>query len=97
MKTLLDEYDIDLKNVFSQQHKLSTKKNIIDMAKDFNVYFARLYPITNQAEDLQYLAISHSGLKIVKRQKSLPTDYFQVSYQNMDSFVESWRGLILVE
>lgn len=41
MKTLLDEYDIDVKNVFSQQHKLSTKKNIIDMAKEFSIYFSR--------------------------------------------------------
>ena len=41
MKTLLDEYDISLKNVFSSQHKLSTKKNIIDMAKEFPTYFAR--------------------------------------------------------
>ena len=41
MKTLLDEYDIDLKNVFSNNHKLSTKRNIIDMGKDLSVYFAR--------------------------------------------------------
>ena len=41
MKTLLDEYDINLKNVFGQQHKLSTKKNIIDMAKELPTYFAR--------------------------------------------------------
>ena len=41
MKTLLDEYEVGLKNVFSNQHKLSTKKNIIDMAKEFPTYFAR--------------------------------------------------------
>ena len=41
MKTLLDEYDVDLKNVFSNKHKLSTKKNIVDMAKDCKVYFSR--------------------------------------------------------
>ena len=41
MKTLLDEYDISLKNVFSNQHKLSTKKNIVDMAKEFPTYFSR--------------------------------------------------------
>ena len=41
MKTLLDEYEINLKNVFGQQHKISTKKNIIDMAKELPTYFAR--------------------------------------------------------
>ena len=41
MKTILDEYEIDLKNYDSQGHKLSTKKNVIDVAKEFAVYFAR--------------------------------------------------------
>merc|ERR1712088_854406 len=35
MKTILDEYSINLKTVFSNSHKLSTKKNIIEVAKDF--------------------------------------------------------------
>lgn len=108
MKTLLDEYDIDLKNVFSNNHKLSTKRNIIDMAKELSVYFARyvqirqrkffgfklmtfiyrfsssarLYPISSgsakSGPDSQYLAVSHTGVKLVKRQKSLPTDYLEV-------------------
>ena len=98
MKTLLDEYDVNLKNVFSNQHKLSTKKNIMDMAKEFPTYFARLYPVSpattgggghkdssgsqHQREssggDAQYLAVSHSGVRLVRREKSLPTDYLQV-------------------
>merc|ERR1712218_714787 len=81
MKTLLDEYHINLKNIFSQQHKLATKKNIIEVAKEFATYFARLYPVTSgqkNTEDMQYLAISHSGIRLVRREKSLPTDYLQV-------------------
>ena len=102
MKTLLDEYNISLKNVFGNQHKLSTKKNIIDMAKEFPTYFARyfalssnlngfglfkylfvisnrLYPTTQPTGDAQYLAISHSGVRLVRREKSIPTDYLQAS------------------
>jgi hypothetical protein len=29
--------------------------------------------------DLQYLAVSHSGVKLIRREKSLPTDYLKVS------------------
>ncbi len=81
MKTLLDEYNISLKNVFSNQHKLSTKKAIIEVAREFPTYFARLYPVTSgqNPEDAQYLAVSHSGVRLVKRVKSLPTDYLQVN------------------
>ena len=80
MKTLLDEYDIDHKNVHGGQHKLSTKKNIIDMAREFSVYFARLYPVNVKAgEAAKYLAVAHSGVRLVRRQKSLPTDYLEVS------------------
>ena len=65
----------------SGQHKLNTKKNIIEVAKEFPTYFARLYPVTSgqNTEDMQYLAISHSGIRLVRREKSLPTDYLQVS------------------
>ena len=82
MKTLLDEYNINLKNIFGNQHKLSTKKSIIEVAKEFPTYFARLYPVTSgqSSEDMQYLAISHSGIRLVRREKSLPTDYLQVLF-----------------
>jgi myosin-15 len=86
MKTLLDEYHIDLKNLFSNKHKMSTKKSIIEVAKEFDTYFARLYPVTSgqASEDMQYLAISHSGVRLVRREKSLPTDYLQVI------FISAW-------
>ena len=74
------DYSINLKNIFGNQHKLSTKKSIIEVAKEFPTYFARLYPVTSgqTSEDMQYLAISHSGIRLVRREKSLPTDYLQV-------------------
>ena len=79
-------------NIFlSGQHKLNTKKNIIEVAKEFPTYFARLYPVTSgqNTEDMQYLAISHSGIRLVRREKSLPTDYLQVStYQITVFYIE---------
>ena len=69
---------------FHPRHKLSTKKNIIEMARELDVYFARLYPISKPEESSsspatqQYLAVSHSGVKLVVRQKGLPTDTLEV-------------------
>ena len=68
------------------RHKLSTKKNIIEMARELDVYFARLYPISKPEESAssssaatqQYLAVSHSGVKLVERQRGLPTDTLEV-------------------
>ena len=76
----LDKYDIDPKNVHSSQHKNSTKLNIISMAKEFSTYFSRIYPVASSEQDVevQYLAVSHSGVKLVRREKSLPTDYLKV-------------------
>ena len=30
--------------------------------------------------DLQYLAVSHTGVKLIRREKSLPTDYLKVRF-----------------
>merc|ERR1719357_921065 len=80
MMGYMDKYDIDPKNVHSSQHKNSTKVNIISMAKDFSTYFSRIYPVASndQDVDLQYLAVSHTGVKLIRREKSLPTDYLKV-------------------
>ena len=76
----LDKYDIDPKNVHSSQHKNSTKLNIISMAKEFSTYFSRIYSVASSDQDVevQYLAVSHNGVKLVRREKSLPTDYLKV-------------------
>ena len=80
MMGYMDKYDIDPKNVHSSQHKNSTKINILAMAKDFSTYFSRIYPVasSDQDVDVQYLAVSHTGVKLVRREKSLPTDYLKV-------------------
>ena len=58
------------------------------MARELDVYFARLYPISKPEESAssssaaaatqQYLAVSHSGVKLVERQRGLPTDTLEV-------------------
>lgn len=81
MMAYMDKYEIDPKKVHSSQHKTTTKMNIITMARDMSTYFSRIYPVASgdQDVDVQYLAITHTGLKLVKREKSLPTDFLSVS------------------
>ena len=50
------------------------------------ISFSRLYPVSSsQSNDIQYLSISHSGVRLVRREKSLPTDYLRVSKPSFDN------------
>ena len=45
-----------------------------------DILFYRLYPVSStQSTDIQYLSVAHSGVRLVRREKSLPTDYLRVS------------------
>ena len=96
MMSYMEKFEIDPKKVHSSQHKNTTKMNIISMARDMSTYFSRIYPIvsSNQDAEVQYLAVSHAGVKLVKREKNLPTDYLSVSTKSIEyifSFYSSYR------
>ena len=47
-----------------------------------------MYPVSSASSgDVQYLAVSHSGVRLVRREKSLPTDYLQVGKKSCIAFV----------
>lgn len=46
MLKMLDSYGITLDNLQSTQHKITIKKNIVDMAKQWPIYFARIFPVS---------------------------------------------------
>ena len=58
----------------------------VTLETSFLTFSHRLYPIVQSNKeqlqpepgDAQYLAVSHSGIRLVRREKSLPTDYLQV-------------------
>ena len=85
MMGFMEKYEIDPKKVHSSQHKNTTKMTIISMARDMSTYFSRIYPVASSDQDVevQYLAVSHTGVKLVKREKNLPTDYLNVSNYNV--------------
>jgi myosin-15 len=43
---LLDSYGVTLNNLHSSHQKITIKKNIVDMAKDWPMYFARIFPVS---------------------------------------------------
>ncbi|XP_018402219.1 PREDICTED: unconventional myosin-XV [Cyphomyrmex costatus] len=69
MLKMLDNYGITLDNLQSTQHKITIKKNIVDMAKQWPLYFARIFPVSigPQHPETQHVAVSHHGLRLIKR------------------------------
>ncbi|XP_065559306.1 unconventional myosin-XV-like isoform X1 [Artemia franciscana] len=75
MKQVLESYGVNSENVNDGNIRTSVKKNVVDLAKEFPLYFSRLYPVSGgrQSSDVQLLGVSHSGLRLVKRE-SMPED-----------------------
>ncbi|XP_076381482.1 unconventional myosin 10A isoform X3 [Megalopta genalis] len=69
MLKMLDNYGVTLDNLQSTQHKITIKKNVVDMAKQWPLYFARIFPVSigPQHPETQHVAVSHHGLRLVKR------------------------------
>ncbi|XP_043471659.1 unconventional myosin-XV [Leptopilina heterotoma] len=69
MLKLLDNYGVTLDNLQSTQHKITIKKNIVDLAKQWPLYFARIFPVSigPQHPEVQHVAVSHHGLRLIKR------------------------------
>ncbi|XP_046399408.1 unconventional myosin-XV isoform X2 [Ischnura elegans] len=80
MRKMLDSYGVTMNNLHSAHHKVTIKKNVIDSAKEWPTYFARIFPVSggHQNPNVQHLAVSHSGIRLIRREKSLPNDYLQV-------------------
>ncbi|XP_021936981.1 unconventional myosin-XV-like isoform X4 [Zootermopsis nevadensis] len=80
MRKLLDSYGVTINNLHSSHQKVTIKKNIVDMAKDWPLYFSRIFPVSggHQHPAVQQLAISHSGVRLVRREKGPIEDALQV-------------------
>ncbi|CAF4300514.1 unnamed protein product, partial [Adineta steineri] len=55
---------------------LSTKKTIIEQARQWSIYFCRLFPISIpkiHSNVVQILGISHSGIRLIKQNRTTTT------------------------
>ncbi|KAA0722587.1 Unconventional myosin-XV [Triplophysa tibetana] len=79
MKSLLAQYNIE-PNIDVQDE--SVKKTVIAAAREsWEIYFSRLFPASGSVgTGVQVLAVSHSGIKLLKTVKSstVAPDYFRV-------------------
>jgi myosin-15 len=43
---MLENYGISPENATNGHHKITLKRNVVEMAKEWPLYFARLYPVS---------------------------------------------------
>uniref|UniRef100_T1JBR9 Unconventional myosin-XV n=1 Tax=Strigamia maritima TaxID=126957 RepID=T1JBR9_STRMM len=80
LRQLVDGYGITPNNLHSTHHKTAIKKNIVDLARDAAVYFARLFPVSGgrALPQVEMLGVSHSGVRLVRRHRDVPIDWLEV-------------------
>lgn len=66
MMQLLEQYGVTMSNMHTGQHKASTKRAVLDMARHWLMYFATIFSISggHQYPDVQLVAIGHSGIRL---------------------------------
>lgn len=66
MIQLLDRYGVTPSNMFSNQHKANTKRAVVDLARHWATYFARIFHISGgyQLPEVSILAIGHAGIRL---------------------------------
>ncbi|XP_050694860.1 unconventional myosin-XV-like isoform X6 [Eriocheir sinensis] len=70
MRKMLDNRGITPNNTFSPHHKSSLKREIIELAKTWPLYFAAIFPVTGSRKtgEVEMLAVSHSGVKLLRKE-----------------------------
>ncbi|MPC26394.1 Unconventional myosin-XV [Portunus trituberculatus] len=71
MRKMLDNRGITPNNTFSPHHKNSVKREIIELAKTWPLYFAAIFPVTGSRKtgEVEMLAVSHSGVKLLRKEQ----------------------------
>ncbi|XP_008197063.1 unconventional myosin-XV [Tribolium castaneum] len=68
---MLSGYGITAEN-YNSSHRANIKRNVIELARTWPLYFARLFPVSGAAQlsDVQLVAVSHWGIHLVKREQT---------------------------
>ncbi|XP_073998346.1 unconventional myosin 10A isoform X4 [Rhodnius prolixus] len=76
MLQLLEKYGVTLTNYQTGQHKANAKRAVVDMARHWLTYFARIFPLTggHTFPEAQMVAVSHVALRLAK----LDSNYLKV-------------------
>ncbi|XP_057659116.1 myosin-VIIa [Diorhabda carinulata] len=68
---MLSGYGITADN-YNNNHKANVKRTVIELARTWPLYFSRLFPVSGAAQlsDIQFVAISHWGIHLVKKEQN---------------------------
>ena len=50
---------------------LTIKKEIIEQARQWSIYFCRLFPVSLASNEVQILGLSHSGIRLIQRNQTI--------------------------
>ncbi|XP_060553902.1 unconventional myosin-XV-like isoform X5 [Ruditapes philippinarum] len=80
MRGMLESHGINAGNYLTGTFKPQVKRIIVDTAKEWPTYFCRLFPVASSGHlaGIHYVGVSHSGIYLVQRVKSLVEDYLDV-------------------
>lgn len=67
---LLGGHGVSVENVKSQQVRAIVKRHLVDMARNWPLYFARLFVVSGSPHfpEVSILAVSHSGVYLARRE-----------------------------
>ncbi|KAI8796897.1 unconventional myosin-XV isoform X2 [Biomphalaria glabrata] len=80
MRSMLEGHGVNQHNYLTKDLKPQIKKVIVDTAKEWPTYFCRLFPIaaSGQYSGVRYLGVSHTGLRLITRERNLVDDFLSV-------------------
>ncbi|KAL1494091.1 hypothetical protein ABEB36_009744 [Hypothenemus hampei] len=66
---MLAGYGVTADNFINSSHRANIKRNAIELARTWPLYFARLFPVSGAAQlsEVQLVAVSHWGVHLAKR------------------------------
>ncbi|XP_037094410.1 unconventional myosin-XV-like isoform X2 [Pollicipes pollicipes] len=76
----LDELGVSPNTIQAAQLKLAIKRQILEMAREWPTYFCMLFPVSGGRNNplVQFLGVSHSGVRLLRREKGVPNDFLKV-------------------
>ncbi|XP_056017857.1 unconventional myosin-XV-like isoform X8 [Ostrea edulis] len=80
MRGMLESYGINKDNYLGGSFKNQVKKIVVDTAKEWPTYFAKLFPVAGQGQygGIRYVGVNHNGINFLTRERSLVEDYLDV-------------------
>lgn len=80
LRSVLEDSGVSPSNAQGPSVSLQTKRQIVEAARALPLYFSRIFPASGgrQMPDVQMVAVSHTGMHLVKRQRSDSGDALSV-------------------